>query len=189
MTREILAQVREDPEVLLAPALEVFAGTGTSEEIYLVTITLLAAGLIIAIIAVNVTLVLHKFTWSLAAKIFSLWFLFAAAASIIPLTRYLADPTRPVIQAEVAATPRNVTVRVAESQITLLWETDKPTLGQLKYKIQDQAYKVANSNQGLRTNNHQIILKRDSNTTEYWFVIVSDNFEYGSQGQPLYLRL
>ncbi len=187
---QVLAQVRDDPEVLLAPALEVFAGSGSSEETYLITLIIIASGLFIAIVVANITWLLHKLTWSVMGRIFSIWLLFAGAVSAITLTQYLINPTRPTIQAEASATPRNVTVRVSQDEVTLLWQTDKPTLGQLKYRtIAEDRYKIINSNQGMRANTHTIVIPRYNQDLEYWFVIVSDNHEYGKKSEPLYLRL
>ncbi len=188
--QSVLAQVREDPEVLLAPALEVFAGSGSSEETYLITLIIIATGLFIAVVVANITWLLHKLTWNVMGRIFSIWLLFAGAVSAVTLSQYLINPTRPTIQAEASATPRNVIVRVSQDEVTLLWQTDKPTLGQLKYKtISEDRYKIINSNQGMRASSHTIIIPRNNQDFEYWFVIVSDNHEYGKQSQPLYLRL
>lgn len=186
--KEVLAQVRDNPEVLLAPALEVFAGSGTTEEFYLVCVTLVTGALIAAIIAVNITWLLHKLTWSLLGKIFSAWLLFAASVSLVTLTKLVINPTRPIIQAEATATPQNVVVRIAYDSITVLWQTDKPTLGQLKYKTRETGrYQIINSNQSMKTQSHEVRIKRSD--MQYWFVVISDGFEYGSKDQPLYLNL
>lgn len=189
--REVVAQVREDREVLLAPALEVFTGKGTPEEIYYVSIVVVAAALLIAVVAVNVMLMMHKFSLKLLVRVFGLWFIFAAGISTISLSYYVTQrPTEPIIRADEEARPRYIRVKISEDQVVVTWRTVKQTRGQVIYQTnQITRDQIILSNAAQPTGDHQVTINITDEVQRLELSIISDGVEYRQDGERLVVDL
>lgn len=188
---QVIAQVREDREILLAPALEVFSGNGTPEEIYYVTVLVAAGGLLVAVVAANVVFLMKKMTFKLLVKIFTLWFVFAAGISTVSLSYYLTQPSaEPIIRADEEARPRQIRVKISQDVVTVIWRTAKQTRGQVVYVTdltsRDQ---VLLSNAAQPTGEHQVVIPLDEGVQRIELSIVSDGVEYRQEGERLVVEL
>lgn len=176
----ILAQIREDTEVMLASSLEVFAGSGTPEENLYVGITVIAGGLIAVLLAINITVLLQKVTVTVLVKVFTMWLIFAAGVSAIAIPNYIAQKQQYVpTQADVTAQPTDITVKLDDQNITITWQTVAATYGYVKYRTDLTSEPIVASETKLEARtSHEVIIPRTVYQDYFEFVIISEGYEY-----------
>jgi len=176
----ILAQIREDTEVMLASSLEVFAGSGTPEENLYVGIIVITAGLIAVLLAINITVLLQKVTVSVLVRIFTMWLIFAAGVSAIAIPNYIAQKQQYTpIAADENATPTDITIKLDDTHITITWQTVAPTYGYVKYRTDLTTEPVVAPETKLEARtSHQVIIPRTVYPTYFEFIIISEGYEY-----------
>jgi len=186
-TSRVVAQVRENPDMLLAPALEVFAGTATRDEYILVATFLVAGGLFAAVIAVNILWFLRQLTLKLFIRIFAVWLLLASGGAMIALVGYVTGPQSTSTRADASSMPRDVRANVLDDQIIIQWSTNRTTVGAVKLiNIPDQPTLL--SNIGKPSIYHQVKIPR-RNLQRFEFVVMSDGLEYRLNGSPLIIEM
>lgn len=185
--RDVLAQFREDPAVLLAQTLDVFGGTGTREEYIIIGVTLIAGGLLVTVVSLNILWVMKNLTLKIFIKVFSVWALFASAGAMIVLVGSMSGPHLIPTKADVSSMPRDVRANVRDNTIVIQWSTNRSTIGAIK--IINQANQPTYlSNIGRSSMYHEVIID-SSNLQSIEFVVLSDGFEYRLNGLPLVLEL
>lgn len=109
-------------------------------------------------------------------------------------TRYFVDSKNNPIQnilGKSAQTenciPYNVNIlKESTSKVTIKWETSAKCIGLVKYglSIKEFPYQVI-SQSSQKSNEHQVSIDKIQPGYNYYYIIVSDNQEYGIDGLPL----
>jgi hypothetical protein len=161
LTQNVIAQVRDDSEMVLAPALYVFSGQGSSEENFYLAVIVIAGGLLLATLFAMFAIGLQKASTAVLTKVFSVWLLFVLGASTLTVTRYMVTiRTYTPTQAEIEARPLDITYsRVGES-LVLKWRTEVVAIGYVVANIPGEPDMVFVSNAGQKTVSHQVTISR-----------------------------
>ncbi len=191
ISSQVWALVRDNSEMILAPALQVFTGEGTGEENFYLAVILILGGLLVAVIWINLVVGLQKINTKILTKMFSLWIIFSLGVMAISISQVIIPSRqRLVTRADPLAQPQNITIKYEDKLVTVSWQTAKATVGYaVFYSEQDNPPQVVLSNHGQPTTQHQVMTAFEANETQVEMAIFSDGIEYRYYGERIKINL
>lgn len=187
---EVVAQVREDAEVLLAPALEVFAGSGTGMEMFWVGVAVVGGGLVCALVAANVMWLVHRITLAMLMKFLGVWSVLTLGVSAVGFSWYVSqNDMRVVIDAEIQIQPLEVRVQRRGNLLLVKWRTIEPTLGQVLFRTDVRELERIRLSSRTKVTEHVVEIELVEGESEMWLSILSNGVLYREEGSELHIQL